>query len=257
MLLSNLSWMEFKEKAKQFKAALIPVASMEQSGPYLPLGTDWFIGQELARRISDQEDALVLPVIPFGYAPYHMDYPGTVSIDESAFRSYLVGICESLIRWEIKRFIFINAHGGNRPILESISIDFRRRYGAYGAIIQWWDFSSKGDPEWTTVGHGDAASISLIMAIQSNLVKQGSYDLSHVPLTDHLKPASWTQTQFMDGTLNMFLNTRDFTRDGGFGFGKTKDRSEASAEKGERILQATTEFIRKLIGELGDPSLPP
>jgi creatinine amidohydrolase len=256
MLLSDLSWIEFRDKAKQIKAAVIPVASIEQSGPYLPLGTDWFIAQELAKRISAKEDALVLPVIPFGYAPYHLDYPGTVSIDEPALRSYLMGICEGLIRWGIKRFVFINAHGGNRSILESISIDLRRRCSAYAAIIQWWDFCSAADPEWTTAGHGDAASISLIMATQPSLVKTGTYDLSQVPLTSRLKPAAWTKTEFGNGSVNLFLNTRDFTRDGGFGFGKTRDSSEASPEKGERIFEAATEFIRDLIDELANPALP-
>ena len=50
--------------------------------------------------------------------------------------------------------------------------------------------------------------------------------------------------------VSLFLKTSDFTAHGGFGFGKTKDRSEASPEKGEKILRATTDLIEGLIEEL-------
>jgi hypothetical protein len=56
--------------------------------------------------------------------------------------------------------------------------------------------------------------------------------------------------QGKDGEVNLFLNTCDFTKQGAFGFGKTKDRSEASPEKGEKILKVTTAFIHELIDKL-------
>jgi len=250
VFLAELSWMEFKEKMGEIKVAVVPVASVEESGPYLPLGTDWLVAQELARRVAPREDVVVLPVIPFGYAPYHMDYPGTLSVEESAFRAYVLSICQSLIQWQMKRFVFINGHGGNRPILESISMELRKTHGAFGAIVQWWDLCSEIDPDWKTIGHGDAASISLMMNLRPDLVKTGTYDLSPLPLSKNMKPSFWTQTEFKGRKVDLFLKTSDFTAHGGFGFGKTKDRSEASPEKGEKILRATTDLIEGLIEEL-------
>jgi len=60
--------MNAEKQFKTSKTVIIPLGSVEQHGPHLPLGTDWIIAQELAKRVSDGAGALVLPVLPFGYA---------------------------------------------------------------------------------------------------------------------------------------------------------------------------------------------
>ena len=77
---SELSWMNAEKQFKTSKTVIIPLGSVEQHGPHLPLGTDWIIAQELAKRASNGTEALVLPVLPFGYAEYHMDFPGTLTL---------------------------------------------------------------------------------------------------------------------------------------------------------------------------------
>jgi creatinine amidohydrolase/Fe(II)-dependent formamide hydrolase-like protein len=47
-------------------AILIPVGSCEQHGPHCPLGTDTFITQELALRISHLLGVIVAPIVPVG-----------------------------------------------------------------------------------------------------------------------------------------------------------------------------------------------
>ena len=44
--------------------AIIPVGSVEQHGPHLPVMTDWIIAQDLGRRVAEKMGAFLLPALP-------------------------------------------------------------------------------------------------------------------------------------------------------------------------------------------------
>ena len=48
---------------------IIPVPAIEQHGPQLPIGTDYFSGEELAKLIAQKSDVLVAPVLLPGISP--------------------------------------------------------------------------------------------------------------------------------------------------------------------------------------------
>src|SRR5919199_6024416 len=77
----DLTWPEVNEAAAAGKAILIPVGSIEDHGPHLPLNTDNIIVEsvcfEVARRIPDE--VLSLPVLPVGFEHHHMDFPGSLT----------------------------------------------------------------------------------------------------------------------------------------------------------------------------------
>ena len=52
------------EKKKQI--AIIPVGSIEQHGPHLPISTDSDIVTEIAFRLSEKINGLLLPTISYG-----------------------------------------------------------------------------------------------------------------------------------------------------------------------------------------------
>ena len=93
----------------------VPVGSLEQHGPHLPLDTDTRIAAAVARRAAAGDPALLLaPPLAYGASGEHEGFPGTLSIGHDALRAVLVELGRSAARWA-NRLVFVNGHGGNLP----------------------------------------------------------------------------------------------------------------------------------------------
>lgn len=96
---------------------LVPVGSLEQHGPHLPLGTDTMIASAVTRAVADQlhgagRRVVVAPALSYGASGEHEDFPGTVSIGHDVLHLLLVEYARSACRWA-EGVIFVNGHGGH------------------------------------------------------------------------------------------------------------------------------------------------
>ncbi|RYP84811.1 mycofactocin biosynthesis peptidyl-dipeptidase MftE [Nocardioides guangzhouensis] len=96
---------------------LVPVGSLEQHGPHLPLGTDTMIASAVTRAVADQLHAagrpvVVAPALSYGASGEHEDFPGTISIGHDVLLLLLVEYARSACRWA-EGVIFVNGHGGH------------------------------------------------------------------------------------------------------------------------------------------------
>src|SRR5205085_3727540 len=94
----RLTWPEVRRAAAEDRVCLIPVATLEDHGPHLPIDTDLRITAEIARRTAAAapEEIVLLPPIPHGYSPHHMDFPGTITIGWETFTRYCTDVGRSL-----------------------------------------------------------------------------------------------------------------------------------------------------------------
>ncbi|NIP59684.1 MAG: creatininase family protein, partial [Gemmatimonadetes bacterium] len=114
--LPHMTSPEVREFLTRSDMALIPVPSLEQHGNHLPIGTDYLNGVERAKLIAQRADVLVAPILLPGQSPYHMGFPGTVTLPSTLVQEVYVEAVKSLIHHGFKRFLILNAHGGNRAI---------------------------------------------------------------------------------------------------------------------------------------------
>lgn len=117
-LLSDKTWCELEEM--RTKRVIIPMGSIEQHGPHLPLDTDSLIAERISQEIAETINAIFTPVISFGFSKEHIDFKGTLSLSPNSLEGIVIDISKSLIRYGFNNQHIINSHGGNTNILKKI-----------------------------------------------------------------------------------------------------------------------------------------
>ncbi len=102
---------------------LVPIGSLEQHGPHLPLDTDTRIAAAVTDGVADRlaeqgVAAWVAPAVALGSSGEHQSFPGTVSIGTDALRHLVVELVRSARTW-VERVVLVNGHGGNTGGLTS------------------------------------------------------------------------------------------------------------------------------------------
>jgi len=111
--LPHMTWPEVAGLLTRTDMVIIPVGAIEEHGEQGPLGTDYLNGLETAKLIAQKTDVLVAPILLPGNSPYHMGFPGTITLRAETIQAVYFEAAQSLIRQGFRRFLFLNAHGGN------------------------------------------------------------------------------------------------------------------------------------------------
>lgn len=73
---------------------VISLDSTEQHGPFLPLGSDTYIHNEIVKKAEKSlPNVVFLPTIPISCAKEHKVFMGTVWVEEKTLYSILEDIC--------------------------------------------------------------------------------------------------------------------------------------------------------------------
>ncbi|MGD9250666.1 MAG: creatininase family protein, partial [Desulfobacterales bacterium] len=116
----EMNWPDATAVLSRVDLALLPVGAVEQHGPHLPLDTDAFDADYLARRVAKaclSPRPLVLPLLPYGVSYHHNDFKGTLSISNTTLSQMVFEIGMSAAANGIRKLVIINGHGGNTPAL--------------------------------------------------------------------------------------------------------------------------------------------
>jgi creatinine amidohydrolase len=149
---------------KKKQIAIIPVGSIEQHGPHLPVSTDSDIVSEIARKLSEKKGYFLLPTITCGVSFEHAPF-FNLSIRESTLRTILMDLCTSLLDNNIKTVFIINGHHGNQKAINSIDVKLKKLSKNKLKVfpLSYWHFMKR------EFDHAGFVETSLMMAISKNL----------------------------------------------------------------------------------------
>lgn len=235
---------------------MIPIASMEQHGPHLPLATDTIQAEEITRRAAHMAKVLYTPCVWFGYSPQHMYEPGqgtgTITIKSQTLLEVYYQIARSLIYHGFSKLVFVNNHGSNAKIIEPLLRRIRYDTGAFVVMSKLYGERYLGlvadllenPPEETPGWHSSELETSQVMASHPHLVRMNRAvaERAHQPEwfpEGFIKADGAPDVEFLGYQYFVFATDhKDFTSSGVIG-----NPFRASAAKGEACYQRYAEHL--------------
>ena len=233
---------ELRALAGKNAVVIVPIASIEQHGPHLPVMTDTRLGREVAcraaRKASATRPTVVTPVIWHGLSEHHMPYGGTLTLDLDTFIAVLRCIIGSLVRNGFKDVLISNSHGGNilamQTAADQLSLELGATIVATTYVREAADAFEKLLEDQPQIMHACEGETSMMMAIEPDLV-----DTSDLASLTTERGAGFLTA----GKAS--YRWRPFTHMTGNGVSGNPARS--NAEKGEKLLEAGAAALAALI----------
>ena len=261
--LPHMTRPEVEDLLTRTDMVILPVGALEQHALHLPMGTDFISGVERAKLIAQQTDALVAPILTLGQSPYHMGFAGSITLRSETIQAVYFEAVESLLRHGFKRFLFLNAHGGNRATVNFL-VD-RINQETAGIAVNLGSaaapFMTRTDQAPATVldRHAGVSETSRTMYLAPDLVDLSVAETATITMPDHLARMV-PELLAGDPTVSRVLlaeglkaeetgkgtSAREMTSTGAW---SERDPQEASVEQGRaetnNFIDAAVQFIER------------
>ena len=248
-------WVSQISDANDETVVVLPLGATEQHGPHLPFETDTLIARGICERLISNlpdRDVRFLPCEPVGYSREHMDHEGSKTLDFDEAIKRWVGIGEAAAARGAKRFMMLNAHGGNSPLMTIVAQELRVRCNMLAVATSWTRFIKQSGivsaSEEAFGIHGGDIETSVMLALHPDLVNmKAAMDFPSLQETlaldyKHLRAYGPHAFGWKAADLNRF--------------GVTGNAGMATAEKGEALMNLSVKGLVELIGEVSAFELP-
>ena len=226
---------QLREMARADAIVILPVASLEQHGPHLPVEVDSVLGETVAvraaRKVAERgRHAVVLPVLWTGLSEHHMSFGGTITLGFPAFSAMVEDVCRSVLRHGFKRIVLLNAHGGNENALRTITDELTPKLGAPIVQFTYWYAAAVAIARiletQSALMHACEAETSMMLAVRPELVAMDRVELAKANSSPDV-------ADVVGGGVYRWRTIAARSSSGVIG-----NPEAATAEKGERLFEA-------------------
>jgi len=238
---SRLKAQELRALAAANAVVILPIASIEQHGPHLPVMTDTRLGHEVAlraaRKACARRPTVVTPVVWSGLSEHHMAFGGTLTLSHETFRRVIRDLIVSLTRHGFHDVLISNSHGGNIVAMQQIADELSS--GIDATIVATTYVAEAGEAlgalleDQAGIQHACEGETSMMLACEPDLVD-----------TSDLASLATQRIPFLKAGRDSY-RWRPFVHTTGNGVSGIP--AKATAEKGEKLLEAASDAIAALI----------
>jgi len=227
----DLSFSEIKSKKRR---VIIPLGSIEQHGPHLPVTTDILIAEYMANQISKTIPAYVMPGIPYGVSYEHESF-FNISISSDLLSELLTQVCISLAENGFRSIIILNGHHGNMGVVQYVPQKVASKNPKLNVFsINYWNLIER------EFDHAGFVETSLMLSINPKLVQMNK------------AKRGYSDKKRLHATYSTFLNNPSsfkITKNGVWG-----DPTKANSSDGRKIMSTAIKNIIRSIKELDELS---
>lgn len=150
--------------SRKKQTAIIPIGSIEQHGPHLPVSTDSDIVSEIANRVAKKSNFLLLPTLSYGVSFEHAPF-FNLSLKAKTLQQIISDLILSLGENGVKTIFLINGHHGNQKPLKSIPQKIKKITKGRIKVFEfsYWHFMK------IEFDHAGFVETSLMRAISKNV----------------------------------------------------------------------------------------
>ncbi len=244
----EFTWPEIRELVESQPVVVIPVGTIEQHGPHLPLVTDVCTATEMSRLAVEQcMHSVLMPSVSYAFNEHHLDFPGTIAIDTHPFINYVVDIGKSLAHHGFRKILLVNGHGSNVPFMDIAARTITNKTEAICALVSWWTLIPQDvlkkvrESEFPGgMAHGCELETSVMLHLRPDLVqmekaeKDMHFESSNFIWWDLQHPSPVTFQEW----FSRYSKT-----------GTVGDPTKATAEKGRIVCDAVISRLSELLVE--------
>jgi creatinine amidohydrolase len=255
-LYAKRTWPEINEDVAAQKVCIIPVGSIEQHGPHLPLDVDCVCPTGVAMHAAEllPDRVLILPTIPHGYTAHVMDFPGTINQHYENFIQSTLDVVKSLAYHGFKKIILLNGHGSNMPNLDFVARRANLETDAETVLCAWWSLLTLDKawiPKWRESefpggwSHACELETSVYLYLDRDNVREDLMAPGNISYNEEGSDFSWIDL-LGAGPAPLMDWTSTYTRNGVMGAAHL-----ATVEKGKAAVEEAAKNLARLVEEFG------
>ena len=246
----DMTTVEFASLDLDRVIAVLPVGSIEQHGPHLPVGVDSAINEAiLARTLELIPAALPVTVLPMTYvgkSDEHLAFPGTLTLSAETLLRVWTEIGESVARAGIKKLVIFNSHGGQPQLVDIVARDLRVRHRMLVVAASTYRLGRPPglfpDAELKHGIHGGSVETSIMLHVRPDLVH-----MDEAKNFESLSQRMEADFRFLtpEGAIGFGWQTQDLNPDGACG-----NALDADAERGRLVVDHAAHNFAALLAEV-------
>jgi creatinine amidohydrolase len=236
----HLTSPEVKALSEKEAIVLIPVGSIEQHGPHLPLGCDTIIAAEMSERAAEMLSrngipSVVAPPLAICNSTHHMSFAGSMTLTPQTFITVLSEYCRNIASHGFRKIVIVNGHGGNSHPIQTALVAINEELGFPVYQINYYSGLTKEITRsilstQDSIIHACECETSLMLAIDETLVD---------PIYKETSGSMSVGTSLEDrGLISTFHRMESHTENGVMG-----NSYAATKEKGEKLVSVVVDFL--------------